>query len=261
MLTTFAALPLSAAPVSCHAEGQSRRCPLSAKEIARLALASWPNKVLLAQIEKLPSGLRFLNWMSHARGVYPDFAQAWAAARRGIHAGHDHSDAVKTHLELSKTLRASDYAPLFWLCRINQKSFRIFDLLQKYAIEPIEPLPMHLRKNPGVPSAARAVANAIFAACGKRLRRLPFQNLATTATEGNAVHLRPAKITMTPSSSTTAANAPVAFAYPNCLLSSASMNGAVDAISSALRALACESAAATGFITMGYAATSIRAVE
>lgn len=34
---------------------------------------------------------------------------------------------MKTHLELSKTLRASDYAVLFWLCRINSKSFRIFD--------------------------------------------------------------------------------------------------------------------------------------
>jgi putative methyltransferase (TIGR04325 family) len=65
--------------------------------------------------------------LSYQRGVFVDFAQAWKVAKRGRHAGHDHPDAIKLHFELSKGLRASDYAVLYWLRRIGSQKLRVFD--------------------------------------------------------------------------------------------------------------------------------------
>jgi putative methyltransferase (TIGR04325 family) len=98
-----------------------------AKEIAIRMLASETCRTLLARLEGLPSGRKVLNKVSHHRGVYDSFEQAWAAARRSTYAGHDHPDYIQSHLELSKALRPSDYAALFWLLRERSTDLRVFD--------------------------------------------------------------------------------------------------------------------------------------
>jgi putative methyltransferase (TIGR04325 family) len=100
---------------------------VSAKEFARCVLASKPCRVILAGIEKAPLGRRTLNSISRTHGVFADFNEAWSVAGRRTHAGHDHPDAVALHLELSKELRPSDYAVLYWLCQIRSGDLRIFD--------------------------------------------------------------------------------------------------------------------------------------
>lgn len=49
------------------------------------------------------------------------------AARKTAYAGHDHPDYIKLHLELSKTLRPSDYAALYWISRICSREIKVFD--------------------------------------------------------------------------------------------------------------------------------------
>ena len=100
---------------------------MSTKEIARHVLASGPCRAVLAGIEKLPLGRRTLNSISRTRGVFTDFNEAWFVARRSRHAGHDHPGAIALHLELSKELRPSDYAALYWICKIRSGDLRIFD--------------------------------------------------------------------------------------------------------------------------------------
>jgi putative methyltransferase (TIGR04325 family) len=68
-----------------------------------------------------------LNGLSFQRGVFVNFSDAWKVAKRGRHAGHDHLDAIKLHFDLSRGLRASDYAVLYWLCRIGLRQLQIFD--------------------------------------------------------------------------------------------------------------------------------------
>ena len=92
---------------------------MGAKDIAVDVLASWPCRNLLLLFERLPYGRDILNRFSLQRGVFATFEQAWSVARRGRHAGHDHPDAITLHFELSRALRASDYAVLYWLCRIG----------------------------------------------------------------------------------------------------------------------------------------------
>lgn len=107
---------------------QSGRHFLNVKEISRLILASWPCRSVLAGVERMPFGRTTLNRLSQNRGVFLSFAEAWFAARSGAHGGHDHPDAVNLHLELSKELRPSDYAVLFWLSRFGSgENLRIFD--------------------------------------------------------------------------------------------------------------------------------------
>jgi putative methyltransferase (TIGR04325 family) len=100
---------------------------LSTKEIARLVLASEPCRTLLSGIERLPLGRQALNRISQGRGVYLTFEEAWKAAKRGVHGGHDTPEAIKLHVELSKGLRSSDYAVLFWLSLLCAERYQIFD--------------------------------------------------------------------------------------------------------------------------------------
>lgn len=102
---------------------------MSAKDITVDVLAGRPCRALLLCLEKLPHGRRILNRLSFQKGVFEDFDEAWIAARRRRHAGHDHPDAIGLHFELSKCLRASDYAVLYWLSRIAAQdgTLNIFD--------------------------------------------------------------------------------------------------------------------------------------
>jgi putative methyltransferase (TIGR04325 family) len=100
---------------------------MSTKDIAVHTLASEPCRTLLRGVELLPFGRRILNRIIQPRGVFATFEEAWAVARRSTYAGHDHPDYIKTHLELSKSLRPSDYAALYWLSRISPGDLHIFD--------------------------------------------------------------------------------------------------------------------------------------
>jgi putative methyltransferase (TIGR04325 family) len=71
--------------------------------------------------------MRVLNSLSGQRGVFATFEEAWSAARRERSAGHEHPDAVTLHMKLSKALRPSDYAVLYWLSIACNGSFKVFD--------------------------------------------------------------------------------------------------------------------------------------
>ena len=100
---------------------------MSAKDITIHVLASQPCRGVLSRLELLPFGKRVLNRISQPRGVFASFDEAWAAARHSTYAGHDHPDYIKTHLELSASLRPSDYAALFWLLQASPGELRVFD--------------------------------------------------------------------------------------------------------------------------------------
>lgn len=100
---------------------------MSAKEIARIALGSPPCQPVLGILGRLPVGRRILNKISCGRGVFDTFEAARVAAHFGTESGHNHPDAIRTHLELSRILRPSDYAALYWLLRISGSSLRILD--------------------------------------------------------------------------------------------------------------------------------------
>jgi putative methyltransferase (TIGR04325 family) len=100
---------------------------LGAQEIARAVLASQPCRALLGALGSSPGGRRILNRLSRGRGVFDTFDEACVAANLGTQAGHNHPDAIRTHLELSKILRPSDYAVLYWLARISDSELRILD--------------------------------------------------------------------------------------------------------------------------------------
>jgi isoquinoline 1-oxidoreductase subunit beta len=65
--------------------------------------------------------------------------------------------------------------------RVKQGNFNDYPVLRIGDMPPVEVHMVPSREDPGgigepgVPSIAPAVGNAIFAATGKRLRRLPFQ--------------------------------------------------------------------------------------
>jgi putative methyltransferase (TIGR04325 family) len=102
---------------------------VSLKDVAIETLASQPFRGVLVRLEGLPYGKRILNELSLQRGVYETFEEAWSVARRKGTAGHEHPDNVRNHLRLSQSLRASDYAVLYWLSGIAAKDgfLKIFD--------------------------------------------------------------------------------------------------------------------------------------
>ena len=95
--------------------------------IAREIVYSGAFRNALDALGRRPRGRALLNKIGHPRGVYSNFAEAWAVAARGQHAGHDHLDSIKIHLALAERLRASDYAALFWIAQIAQPTLRVFD--------------------------------------------------------------------------------------------------------------------------------------
>ncbi len=89
--------------------------------------SSEPFRSLLLRLAQSKVGARFLNKLSYPRAVFSSFDEAWVAARKTAYAGHDHPDYIKLHLELSKTLRPSDYAALYWISRICSRAISVFD--------------------------------------------------------------------------------------------------------------------------------------
>lgn len=100
---------------------------MSAREAIIEGVDSEPFRSLLLRLAKSNAGVRFLNKLSYPRAVFSSFDEAWVAARKTAYAGHDHPDYIKLHLELSKTLRPSDYAALYWISRICSREIKVFD--------------------------------------------------------------------------------------------------------------------------------------
>src|SRR5208282_5635484 len=82
---------------------------------------------MLAWFESLPCGRRILNGLSGIHGVFATLEESWSVARRANPAGHEAPGEIPLHFELSKSLRASDYAVLFWLSKIRVEELKIFD--------------------------------------------------------------------------------------------------------------------------------------
>jgi len=99
----------------------------NAREIAIRFLATGPGQSVLQLVGKSRVGLRLLNVMSGHCRLFRSFEEAWKSAGRSAYAGHDHPDYIQEHLDLSKSLRPSDYAVLYWLLRINPDDIRVFD--------------------------------------------------------------------------------------------------------------------------------------
>ncbi len=90
-------------------------------------LGAEPFRSLLVRLAQSKAGVRLLNKLSYPRAVFSSFDEAWVAARKTAYAGHDHPDYIKLHLELSKTLRPSDYAALYWIGRTCSREVGVFD--------------------------------------------------------------------------------------------------------------------------------------
>jgi len=90
-------------------------------------LASEPFRTMLAWFESLPCGRRILNGLSGIHGVFATLEESWSVARRANPAGHEAPGEIPLHFELSKSLRASDYAVLFWLSKIRVEELKVFD--------------------------------------------------------------------------------------------------------------------------------------
>jgi putative methyltransferase (TIGR04325 family) len=100
---------------------------MSAREAVIEVAGSEPFRSLLIRLAQSNAGVTFLNKLSYPRAMFSSFDEAWFAARKTAYAGHDHPDYIKLHLELSKTLRPSDYAALYWIHRICSRDIRVFD--------------------------------------------------------------------------------------------------------------------------------------
>ncbi len=102
---------------------------MSARAIIVDVLDLAPCRILLSWLARLPHGIGILNKLSHYRGVFANLEEArWVAARR-TYATHNHPKFIELEFELSRRLRASDYAALYWLLRIaaKQHDLKVFD--------------------------------------------------------------------------------------------------------------------------------------
>lgn len=100
---------------------------MGVKEIAVSIVESEPCRAILTALGESRTGRRLLNRLSAPFGVYDTFDEGWLAARRAKPTGHEHPDDVKIHLALSKSLRPSDYAVLYWLSRLAAEELSVFD--------------------------------------------------------------------------------------------------------------------------------------
>jgi putative methyltransferase (TIGR04325 family) len=96
------------------------------KEIATEISATPPIRSVVAGLGRTGLGRRFLSGLAPYRGVYPTLEEAWKAAGKRRHAGHEHPEAIERHAVLSDALMPSDYAVLYWLGRLSG-NIRVFD--------------------------------------------------------------------------------------------------------------------------------------
>lgn len=100
---------------------------MSWREIAKAGLGARPFRDVLLLADKAPFGRQILNRVSGSSALFGNVEDAWAAARALSPMGHEDPCEIEVHLELSKSLRASDYAVLFWILEISGGDVAIFD--------------------------------------------------------------------------------------------------------------------------------------
>lgn len=96
------------------------------KEIMQEVSATPPIRGLVVAAGRTRLGRTLFTKIAPYRAIYPTVEDAWRAAGKRRHAGHEHPDAVDRHVELSANLLPSDYAVLYWMNRIPG-SLRVFD--------------------------------------------------------------------------------------------------------------------------------------
>lgn len=99
---------------------------MSMREIVTAVCAAPPFRGLVGALARSRAGRRFLTCLSPRRGVYESFEDAWKAAAKGRHPGHEHPEAVDRHVVLAEKPMPSDYAVLYWLNQIAG-DIRLFD--------------------------------------------------------------------------------------------------------------------------------------
>lgn len=85
---------------------------------------------ILRGFDATRTGRALINRAISPRGVYDNFGDAWDAARRLKHAGHNHESNVTMHLGLSESPRPSDHTVILLLSKIlgeSPKPLRVFD--------------------------------------------------------------------------------------------------------------------------------------
>lgn len=96
------------------------------REIVTAFCETQPLRWFVTSLSKTKTGRRLLTELSLRRGRFESFEDAWKAAHRGRHPGHEHPEAVETHHQLASVVMPSDYAVLYWLQRISG-DIRLFD--------------------------------------------------------------------------------------------------------------------------------------
>ncbi len=99
---------------------------MALREIVTALVAAPPLRKVAVNLARSPRGRRLLTSLNPRRGVYESMEEAWKAAARKRHPGHEHSEAVELHSALAGRLIPSDYAVLYWLERIAG-DIRVFD--------------------------------------------------------------------------------------------------------------------------------------
>jgi len=99
---------------------------MSMKEIVTALCATQPLRGVVTSMARSSLGRRLLTGLNPRRGLYESFADAWKAAAKKRHAGHEHLEAVERHVPLAAAPMPSDYAVLYWLNRIKG-DIRLFD--------------------------------------------------------------------------------------------------------------------------------------
>lgn len=100
---------------------------MSWRLIVKAACQTRPFRDVLVLADKAPFGHRLLNRLSRPSALFDNVEHAWAGARAINPLGHEDPWVIELHLELSKSLRASDYAVLFWILQISGGDVSIFD--------------------------------------------------------------------------------------------------------------------------------------
>jgi putative methyltransferase (TIGR04325 family) len=100
---------------------------VSFRDVGKAVLATEPCRSVLSSVGKSALGRKVLNRLSSPCGVFTTVAEAGTAAKRASLIGHEDPEEIEVHLRLSKSLRPSDYAVLYWLLKIGAEDLRIFD--------------------------------------------------------------------------------------------------------------------------------------
>ena len=97
------------------------------RDVGREVLATSFFENVLRKLTARRPGRAIANFVGRPCGVYRSFAEASAATTSREHAGHEASLAIQRHVQLSGTIRPSDYAAIYWISRAAREILHVFD--------------------------------------------------------------------------------------------------------------------------------------